>query len=233
MGQKTRPTGFRVGIVEDWRSRWYAPKKEFGALLVEDQKIRTFIKSEYKSAAIDKVEIERTRDQVVVHLHTARPGIIIGKKGQEIDNLKAKLEDLTGRRMEVKIVELNNPFRSATLVAEDVAQQLQKRGSFRRAIKKTLDQVMEAGVHGIKVQLSGRLGGAEMSRQEKASRGSIPLSTLQRHVDYGFAVAQTAQGAIGVKVWIDRGNYTDEESGDGANAKASEAQKKPKRTHKR
>lgn len=233
MGQKTRPTGFRVGIVEDWRSRWYAPKKEFGALLVEDQKIRRFIKSEYKSAAIDKVEIERTRDQVVVHLHTARPGIIIGKKGQEIDNLKAKLEDLTGRRMEVKIVELNNPFRSATLVAEDVAQQLQKRGSFRRAIKKTLDQVMEAGVHGVKVQLSGRLGGAEMSRQEKASRGSIPLSTLQRHVDYGFAVAQTAQGAIGVKVWIDRGNYTDEESGDGANAKAGEAQKKPKRTHKR
>jgi small subunit ribosomal protein S3 len=135
--------------------------------------------------------------------------------------------------MEVKIVEINNPFRSATLVAEDVAQQLQKRGSFRRAIKKTLDQVMEAGVHGVKVQLSGRLGGAEMSRQEKASRGSIPLSTLQRHVDYGFAVAQTAQGAIGVKVWIDRGNYTDEESGDGVNAKAGEAQKKPKRTHKR
>lgn len=233
MGQKTRPTGFRVGIVEDWRSRWYAPKKEFGALLVEDQKIRKFIKSEYKSAAIDRVEIERTRDQVVVHVHTARPGIIIGKKGQEIDNLKAKLEDLTGRRMEVKIVEINNPFRSATLVAEDVAQQLQKRGSFRRAIKKTLDQVMESGVHGVKVQLSGRLGGAEMSRQEKASRGSIPLSTLQRHVDYGFAIAQTAQGSIGVKVWVDRGNYTDEESGDGANAKASEAQKKPKRTHKR
>jgi small subunit ribosomal protein S3 len=233
MGQKTRPTGFRVGIVEDWRSRWYAPKKEFGALLVEDQKIRRFIKTEYRSGAIEKVEIERTRDQVVVQLHTARPGIIIGKKGQEIDKLKGQLENLTGRRMDVKIIEINNPFRSATLVAEDVAQQLQKRGSFRRAIKKTLDQVMEAGVYGVKVQLSGRLGGAEMSRQEKASRGSIPLSTLQRHVDYGFAVAQTAQGAIGVKVWIDRGNYTDEESGDGANAKASEAQKKPKRTHKR
>jgi len=233
MGQKTRPTGFRVGIVEDWRSRWYAPKKEFGALLVEDAKIRKFIKTEYRSGAIEKVEIERTRDQVAVHLHTARPGIIIGKKGQEIDKLKAQLENLTGRRMDVKIIEINNPFRSATLVAEDVAQQLQKRGSFRRAIKKTLDQVMEAGVYGVKVQLSGRLGGAEMSRQEKANRGSIPLSTLQRHVDYGFAVAQTAQGAIGVKVWIDRGNYTDEESGDGANAKAGEAQKKPKRTHKR
>jgi len=233
MGQKTRPTGFRVGIVEDWRSRWYAPKKEFGALLVEDFKIRKFIKTEYRSGAIDRVEIERTRDQVVVHLHTARPGIIIGKKGQEIDKLKAQLESLTGRRMDVKIIEINNPFRSAVLVAEDVAQQLQKRGSFRRAIKKTLDQVMEAGVYGIKVQLSGRLGGAEMSRQEKASRGSIPLSTLQTHVDYGFAIAQTAQGSIGVKVWINRGNYTDEESGDGANAKASEAQKKPKRTHKR
>lgn len=233
MGQKTRPTGFRVGIVEDWRSRWYAPKKEFGALLVEDQKIRRFIKTEYRSGAIEKVEIERTRDQVVINLHTARPGIIIGKKGQEIDKLKAQLEDLTGRRMDVKIIEINNPFRSATLVAEDMAQQLQKRGSFRRAIKKTLDQVMEAGVHGVKVELSGRLGGSEMSRKEKANRGSIPLSTLQRHVDYGFALAQTAQGTIGVKVWIDRGNYSDEESGDGADAKAGQAQKKPKRTHKR
>jgi small subunit ribosomal protein S3 len=233
MGQKTRPTGFRVGVVEDWRSRWYASKKEFGALLVEDQKIRTFIRNEYKSAAIERVEIERTRDQVVALLHTARPGIIIGRKGQEIDRLKARLEDLTGRRMEVKIVEINNPFRSATLVAEDISQQLQKRGSFRRAIKRTLDQVMEAGVHGVKVQLSGRLGGSEMSRCEKASRGSIPLSTLQRHVDYGFAVAQTAQGAIGVKVWIDRGNYTDEETDDGAHAKAGQAPKKPKRTHKR
>jgi small subunit ribosomal protein S3 len=233
MGQKTRPTGYRVGIVEDWRSRWYAPKKEYGALLVEDHKIRTFIKEEYRSAAIEKVEIERTRDQVVVHLHTARPGIIIGKKGQEIDRLKTQLEDLTGRRMEVKIIEINNPFRSATLVAEDIAQQLQKRGSFRRAIKRTLDQVMEAGVHGVKVQLSGRLGGAELSRQEKAIRGSIPLSTLQRHVDYGFTAAKTAQGLIGIKVWIDRGNYSDEESGDGVNAKASEAPKKPKRSHKR
>jgi small subunit ribosomal protein S3 len=233
MGQKTRPTGFRVGIVEDWRSRWYAPKKEFGALLVEDHKIRTFIRNEYRSAAIERVEIERTRDQVVVQLHTARPGIIIGKKGQEIDRLKGQLEDLTGRRMEVKIIEINNPFRSATLVAEDIAQQLQKRGSFRRAIKRTLDQVMEAGVHGVKVQLSGRLGGAEMSRQEKAIRGSIPLSTLQRHVDYGFVAAKTAQGIIGVKVWIDRGNYTDEESGDGTHAKTGEAPKKPKRSHKR
>lgn len=233
MGQKTRPTGFRIGIVEGWRSRWYASKQEFGALLVEDRKIRDFVKREYRSAAIERVEIERTRDQVIVYLHSARPGIIIGKKGQEIDRLKGQLEDQTGRRMEVKIVEINNPFRSATLVAEDMAQQLQKRGSFRRTIKRMLDQVMEAGVHGVKVELSGRLGGADMSRKEKASRGSIPLSTLQRHIDYGFAVAKTAQGVIGVKVWIDHGNYTDEEAGNGPDAKAGKAPKNPKRSHKR
>ena len=145
MGQKTRPTGFRVGITEDWRSKWYAPKKEFGTLLVEDFKIRKFVGEEYKSASIAKVIIERTRDQVIVNLHSARPGMIIGRKGAEIDRMKARLEDLTGRRTEVKIVEINNPFRTAFLVAEDIAQQLAKRGSFRRAIKKTLDQVMESG----------------------------------------------------------------------------------------
>ncbi|MBM82838.1 MAG: 30S ribosomal protein S3 [Planctomycetaceae bacterium] len=233
MGQKVRPTGYRIGIVEDWRSRWYASKKEFGALLVEDHKIRSFVKTKYQYAGIPKIEIERTRDQVVVHLFTARPGIIIGRKGQEVDRLKAELEDLTGRRMELKIVEVNSPFRSAVLVAEDIAQQLMKRGSFRRIVKRTLDQVMEAGVYGIKVQVSGRLGGAEMSRTEKAIRGSIPLSTLQRHVDYGFATAKTAQGIIGVKVWIDLGDYKDEENGDGANAAAGQAPQKPKKTHKR
>lgn len=233
MGQKTRPTGFRVGIVEDWRSRWYAPKREYGPLLVEDHKIRSFIKKKYQFAGIPKVEIERTRDQVVVHLFTARPGIIIGRKGQEVDRLKAELEDLTGRRMELKIVEVNNPQRSAVLVAEDIAQQLSKRGSFRRTLKRALEQVRESGARGVKVQISGRLGGAEMSRTEKASSGSIPLSTLQRHIDYGFAVAKTAQGVIGVKVWIDLGNYTDEESGDGAHAKAGQAPQKPKKTHKR
>jgi small subunit ribosomal protein S3 len=233
MGQKVRPTGFRVGIVEDWRSRWYAPKKEYGALLVEDKRIRDFIAKEYHSAAIAEVVIERTRDQVVVNLHSARPGIIIGRKGQEIDRLKARLEDLTGRRMEVKIHEISNPFRDAQLVAEDIAQQLAKRGSFRRAIKRTLEQVMEAGVYGVKAELSGRLGGAEMSRQEKASKGSIPLSTLQRRIDYGFAVAKTAQGTIGIKVWIDLGNYTDQETNDGAHAQTGKAQKGPKRSHKR
>lgn len=233
MGQKVNPTGFRIGIVEDWRSRWYASKREFGSLLVEDFKLREFIKKKYRFAGIPKIEIERTRDQVVVHLHTARPGIIIGRKGQEVDRLKAELEDLTGRRMELKIVEVNSPQKSAVLVAEDVAQQLEKRGSFRRTLKRTMDQVMESGVDGVKIQLAGRLGGAEMSRTEKSIRGSIPLSTLQRHVDYGFAVARTAQGVIGVKVWIDLGMYTDEESEDGSHAKAGQASQKSKKAHKR
>jgi small subunit ribosomal protein S3 len=233
MGQKIHPTGFRVGIVETWRSRWFANKKEYGDLLIEDFKIRNFVKTKYQFAGIPKIEIERTRDQVVVHLYTARPGIIIGRKGQEVDRLKTELEDLTGRRMELKIVEINNPHRSAVLVAEDVAQQLMKRGSFRRTLKRTLDQVMDAGALGVKVELSGRLGGAEMSRQEKANRGSIPLSTLQKHIDYGFAVSKTAVGSIGVKVWINLGEYSSEESGDGTHAKAGQVPQKPKRTHKR
>jgi len=233
MGQKVRPTGFRIGITEDWRSRWYASKREFGELLIEDFKIRDFVKKKYLFAGIPKIEIERTRDQVIVHLHTARPGIIIGRKGQEVDRLKGELEDLVGRRMELKIIEITNPMRSALLVAEDIAQQLAKRGSFRRTIKRALDQVMEAGVHGVKVQLSGRLGGAEMSRCEKASRGSIPLSTLRKHIDYGFAKSQTTMGIIGVKVWIDLGDYSEEESGDGSHAKAGQTPQKPKRTHKR
>lgn len=233
MGQKVRPTGFRVGIVEDWRSRWYAPKKEFGDLLIEDVKIRDFIKKKYLFAGIPKIEIERTRDQVIVLLHTARPGIIIGRKGQEVDRLKAELEDLTGRRMELKIIEINHPQRSAMLVAEDIAQQLAKRGSFRRVMKRALDQVMEAGVDGCKIELSGRLGGAEMSRNEKVSRGSIPLSTLRKHIDYGLAIAKTPQGVIGVKVWVDLGDYEKEETGDGADAKAGKAPQKPKRPRKR
>jgi small subunit ribosomal protein S3 len=207
MGQKVNPTGYRVGIMEGWRSRWYASKKDFGDLLVEDFKIRNFIKQEYQFAGIPKVEIERTRDQVVVHLFTSRPGIIIGRKGQEVDRLKARLEDLTGRRMELKIIEIDNAQKNAKLVAEDIAQQLQKRGSFRRTIKRALDQVMEAGANGVKIELSGRLGGAEMSRNEKASRGSIPLSTLRQHIDYGLAIAKTTVGIIGIKVWIDLGEY--------------------------
>ena len=233
MGQKTRPTGFRIGITEPWRSRWYATRQEFGDLLVEDKKLRDYIKLKNKAAGISRIIIERTRDNVVVHLHTSRPGVLIGQKGQNVDRLKAELEDLAGRRMDVKIVELNNANRSAVLMAEDIAQQLEKRVAFRRALKRTLDQVMESGVHGVKIQLSGRLGGAEMSRTEKASRGSIPLSTFRRNIDYGFATAKTAQGVIGIKVWIDLGDYKDEESADGLDAQAGQAPKRTKRAYKR
>lgn len=230
MGQKVRPTGFRLGIVEEWRSRWYATKAEFGDLLIEDFKIRQFVKKRYEFAAIHKVEIERTRDQVICHVHTARPGIIIGRKGTEVDRLKGELEDLTGRHMDLKIVEIGQPARSAMLVAEDIAQQLVKRGSFRKVMKRSLDQSMEAGVDGVKIELSGRLGGAEMSRTEKASRGSIPLSTLRKRIDYGLAVARTTMGTIGVKVWIDLG---EEEVNDGTHAQAGQASQRAKRTRKR
>lgn len=233
MGQKVRPTGFRIGLTDGWKSKWYASKKEFGTLLGEDLRLRKYILNKYQYSGIPRIEIERTRDQVIVHLHTARPGIIIGRKGQEVDKLKAELEEFTGRRMDLKIVEVAQPARNANLIAEDIAQQLIKRTSFRRAIKKAMDTVMEAGAHGVKVELSGRLGGAEMSRTEKAIRGSIPLSTILRNIDYGFAVAKTAQGTIGCKVWIDNGPFVDGVSSNGANAEASQAPQKPKRSHKR
>jgi small subunit ribosomal protein S3 len=233
MGQKVRPTGYRVGVVEDWKSRWYAPRSEFGDLLAEDFRLRRYIKEKYEFAAIPQIVIERTRDQVVVHLHTARPGIIIGRKGQEVDRLKSELEDLTGRRMDLKIVEISNPLRSSVLVAEDIAQQLAKRGSFRRVMKRSLDQVTESGVEGIKIELSGRLGGAEMSRTEKAGRGTIPLSTLRKRIDYGFAIARTTMGVIGVKVWINLGDYEQQEHQDGTYAQAGEAPQRAKRPRKR
>ena len=170
---------------------------------------------------------------MVVFLHTARPGIIIGRKGQEVDRLKAELEDLTGRRMDLKIVEIAQPLQSSVLVAEDIAQQLVKRGSFRRVLKRSLDQVMETGVDGMKVELSGRLGGAEMSRTEKASRGSIPLSTIRKHIDYGFAMAKTTMGVIGVKVWINLGEYETQEQNDGTHAQAGKAPQRAKRARKR
>ena len=232
MGQKVHPRGFRIGVTEPWRSSWYAGKKEFGDLLIEDQKIRRHINKKHKYAGIAKIVIERTRDSVVVLVHTSRPGIVIGRKGQEIDRLKEDLELEFRRRMDVKIQEINNPFKNAQCVAEEIAQQLEKRGSFRRAVKRTLDQVMETGVHGCKIELAGRLGGAEMSRREKQIRGSIPLSTLRRNVDYGFVTAKTAQGVLGVKVWVDLGDY-EEESGDGTNAEAGQAQKSAKRSYKR
>ena len=232
MGQKVHPRGFRIGVTEPWRSQWFAGKGEFGDLLVEDQKIRQHILKRYRAASISKVVIERTRDSVVVHIHTAKPGVVIGRKGQEIDTLKADLEELTRRRMDVKIAEISSPFRDAQCISEEIAQQLEKRGSYRRAVKRTLDQVMDSGVKGCRIELSGRLGGAEMRRKEKAGRGSVPLSTLRRNVDYGFTVARTAQGVIGVKVWVDQGDY-EEGNSDGTHAQKGEASKGSKRSYKR
>lgn len=228
MGQKVRPTGFRVGIMLDWSSRWYAGKAEFADLLVEDKRIRDFIKKKHRRSGISQIKIERTREKVVVYIHSARVGMIIGKKGQEVDKLTKDLEDLTHRHIEVKTMEINRPEVDPQLVSEDIAEQLEKRASFRRTMKRALDQTMEAGARGVRIQLAGRLGGAEMARQEKGMLGSIPLSTLRAKIDYGFTEAKTAQGHIGIKVWINNGDYLDpEEAGDAAHAQASKVQKKP------
>jgi small subunit ribosomal protein S3 len=234
MGQKIRPTGFRVGVYEDWRSRWYASKHEFKDLLLEDFKIRKFIKAKYSYAGIPKVEIERTRDAVKVILFTARPGVIIGRKGAEVERITEELQTLTGRRIEIKIEEISRPEIDAQLISEDIAEQLKKRSSFRRTMKRALDQTMDGGARGVKIQLSGRLGGSEMSRTEKANLGSVPLSTLRAKVDYGFTEAKTAQGHIGIKVWVNQGDYLKTEGGtDAHDAQAGQVPKKPKRPRKR
>jgi small subunit ribosomal protein S3 len=237
MGQKVNPIAFRTGIMIGWRSRWYASKKEFSDLLVEDVKIRQYIKNRRDKfgklmyPAIANIEIERTRDEVKVILHTARPGVLIGRKGERVEELQNELQNLTGRRINIQIEEITRPELVAQLVAEDIAEQLSKRASFRRTMKRAMDTAMEAGAKGIKIQLSGRLGGAEMSRREKAIAGSLPLSTLRAKIDYGFAIAKIPQGVIGVQVWINQGMY--EEPSNGADAQTSQASKKPKRTYKR
>ncbi|MEK6270087.1 MAG: 30S ribosomal protein S3 [Planctomycetales bacterium] len=233
MGQKVNPTGFRAGIMEGWKSRWYASKKDFSDLLVEDQKIRKYLKVKCRFAGISKIEIERTRDEVKVLLYAARPGIIIGRKGQEVERLQGDLQNLVGRRINIKIEEISRPEMYAQLVAEDIGEQLQKRSSFRRTMKRAMEASMEAGAKGIKIQLAGRLGGAEMARREKQISGSIPLSTLRAKIDYGFTEAKTAQGNIGIQVWINQGMYHEEEKTDGADAEAGQTPKSPKRSYKR
>jgi len=231
MGQKVNPVGFRTGITEPWKSRWYASKKDFRELLLEDFKVRRYLKTKHRGAAIPKVEIERTRDEVKVIVHSARPGVILGRKGQEADRLQEELQELLGRRVNLKVEEVSRPEIMAQLIAEDIADQLTKRAAFRRTLKRALDTTMDAGAKGVKIQLAGRLGGAEMSRCEKAIAGSMPLSTLRAKIDYGFCEAPTAQGHIGVQVWVNQGMY--EESGDGADAQEGQAPKKPKRAYKR
>jgi len=206
MGQKVCPIGFRLGITQNWRSRWYADKKNFGKLLVEDQKIRKYIKKNYRFAGIPKVEIERTRDEgAKIIIYSARPGLIIGRKGSEIEKLKSGIEKIVEKSVDIKIQEVDRPELEAQLVAESIAEQLQKRAAYRRTIKKSVESTMGLGAKGIKVQVSGRLGGAEIARTEGATKGSIPLHTIRANVDYGFAESMTTYGAIGVKVWIYKG----------------------------
>lgn len=202
MGQKTHPVGFRTGIYLDWSSRWYAPKKDFARLLKEDRRIRDFIKREFSGAGIPKVEIERKADALRVVVHTAKPGILIGRKGVKAEELKARLESMLARKVGLDILEIPKPELNATLVAEGIAEQLVKRASFRRTMKRAIMQTMERGAKGIKLVVAGRLGGSEIARSEKQIRGSIPLSTLRAAIDYGTATAKTTYGTIGVKCWI-------------------------------
>src|SRR5271155_1989107 len=215
MGQKVNPIGFRVGITEDWKSRWYAPKNAYGDFLVEDFKVRKHIDAKLNRrppfAAVSEILIERTREEVTITIKTARPGLVIGPKGAEVDKLREELEDLIKRKVApIKVIEIKNPDLNAQLVAEAIAEQLKKRASFRRVLKMRMDATMQAGAKGIRIGVSGRLGGAEVARSEKATTGSVPLTTLQADVNYGYAIAFTTYGTIGVKTWIFRGMYGEE-----------------------
>lgn len=204
MGQKVNPKGLRVGIIRDWEGRWYADKN-YSELLHEDLKIRNFVKKKLAQAGVPKVEIERAANRVKVSVHAAKPGIVIGRGGAEVENLRKQLEALTGKQVAVNIVEIKKPELDAQLVAESVAQQLEKRVSFRRAMKQTVGRTMRQGAQGIKISCAGRLAGAEIARTEWYNEGKVPLHTLRADIDYGFAEANTTYGKIGVKVWIYKG----------------------------
>jgi small subunit ribosomal protein S3 len=205
VGQKVNPVGFRVTVNKDWRSQWYANKRDFGDWLHEDILIRDFIRQHLPSAGVAGVLIERGSNRVIVKLRTSRPGIVIGRKGQEIDRLKDTLAEITGKQVDLPVEEIKRPELESQLVAENIALQLEHRISFRRAMKKAVTQAIDFGAQGIKVSVSGRLGGHEMSRTEHTKEGKIPLHTLRADIDYGFAEARTTYGAIGVKVWIYKG----------------------------
>ena len=205
MGQKVNPHGLRVGVINDWDSRWYARNEKVGDLLVEDHKLREYLKKTLYSAGIPKIEIERDSAKVRIYLHCARPGVVIGKGGEAIEALRLKLEKMLGKSVALNIVEVRSPDMDAQLVAENIAQQLEKRIGFRRAMKNAMGRAMRMGARGIKTQVSGRLGGAEIARTEHYHDGTIPLQTLRADIDYGFAEAATTYGRIGVKVWIYKG----------------------------
>ena len=204
MGQKVNPHGLRVGIIKDWDSKWYA-EADFADCLIEDHDIRKFLKKRLSNAGVSKIEIERASDRVKIIIYTAKPGQVIGKGGAEIEKLKVEVQKLTAKKVFIDIKEIKRPDRDAQLVAESIAQQLENRVSFRRAMKSTMSRSMKAGVKGIKAAVAGRLGGADMARTEFYSEGTIPLQTLRADIDYGFAEADTTYGKVGVKVWVYKG----------------------------
>ena len=205
MGQKVNPHGLRVGVIKDWDSRWFVKDNEFGDTLVSDYNLRKYLKKTLYAAGVSKIEIERDASRVRVHIHCAKPGIVIGKGGAEIEKLRLTCEKMLGKSTLVNIVEVRSPDVNAQLVAENIAQQLEKRISFRRAMKQAIGRAMKLGAKGIKTQVSGRLGGADIARTEQYHEGTIPLQTLRADIDYGFAEAHTTYGRVGVKVWIYRG----------------------------
>ena len=202
MGQKINPTGLRIGVIKDWESRWYANKATFGDTLVEDYELREYLLETLAPAGVPKVEIERTAKRVRINIHVAKPGMVIGRGGAEIEKLKATLEKKLGKEVSLNIIEIKTPDVNSTLVAESIALQLEKRISYRRALKQAIGRAMKLGAKGIKIQVSGRIGGAEIARSETYKEGTIPLQTIRADIDYGFAEAKTTYGRIGIKVWI-------------------------------
>lgn len=210
MGQKVNPHGLRVGIIKDWDSKWYAGKKDFGDLLLEDRKIRDYLKTNLFESGISKIEIERAANKVKVSIYTAKPGMVIGRGGAGVEELRKKLENKTGKSIILNVEEIKNPDLDAQLLAENIADQLERRIAFRRAMKQTISRVRRLGVEGIRTQVAGRVGGADMARTEGYSEGTIPLQTLRADIDYGFAEADTTYGKIGVKVWLYKGEVLPE-----------------------
>lgn len=210
MGQKVNPKGLRIGIIKDWEAKWFATKKDFSSLLVEDVKIRKFVKKKLFAAGISRIQIERAANRVKVTIHAAKPGIVIGRGGTEVEILRKELEKLTGKQIHVNISEIKVPELDATLVAENVASQLEKRIAFRRAMKQAVSRSMKLGAKGIKIACAGRLAGAEIARTEWYSEGKVPLHTLRADIDYGVAEANTTYGKIGIKVWIYKGEVLPE-----------------------
>ena len=223
MGQKVNPHGMRVGIIKDWDSRWYADDKHFSDMLVEDHKIREFLKKKLEQAGISKIEIERASGRVKVTVYSAKPGVVIGKGGAEIENTKKQLQKLTADKVGLEIKEIKRPDKDAQLVAENIAQQLENRVSFRRAMKSAMNRTMKTGALGVKASCAGRLGGADIARTETYSDGTIPLQTLRADIDYGFAEADTTYGKVGVKVWIYKGEILPKKKNEQAVAASDES----------